>query len=112
MNWRWVAGIAVVAALFIGPCSYVVYQTDIKPGTVTFTVEGKERIAENEDGKWMVYATDGQTFQVTDNIFYWMFDSTDRYREVVVGETYTCDTIGVRWHFLSSYKNIRNCEVS
>ena len=106
-------GVALSLLLLVGGCGavgYGCYSTALKTGEETFTVESKERIAEDNDGKWMVYATDGREFQVADNLFFGLFDSTDRYRALEVGETYSCQTIGVRWPLLSEYRNLRECE--
>lgn len=100
---------AVVIVLLVGGCAGCFYETQLKTGEVEITVEGKERIAENNDGKWMVFATDGETYQVTDNILFGLTNSTDRYRALEVGETYRCQTIGVRWPLFSRYKNLRDC---
>lgn len=110
-NIPWIALtiVAVIAALFIGGC-YGCYQTTLKEQTETFTVEEKMRIAEENDGKWLVFATDGREFEVTDNLLKGLTNSTERYRELKVGHTYECTTIGVRWPLFSLYRNLKDCE--
>lgn len=110
-NVGWTALIVVVVIAVLGGCGGCFYATQLKTGEVEFTVESKERIAEENDGKWMVFATDGQTYQVTDNWFFGLTESTDRYRALEVGATYRCSTVGVRWSLISEYKNLRDCEL-
>jgi hypothetical protein len=77
--------------------------------TVTFKVEGKERIAEDGDGKWLVYASNGETYENTDAWFHGKTRSTDLNRDVVVGHTLRCEINGFRSGLLSSYKNLLKC---
>lgn len=103
--------IAVVVVLFIGGCGYAFYASQVATGEVDLTVEGKERIAEDNSGKWVVFATDGTTYQVTDNILFGLTESTDRYHDLEVDKSYHCKYIGDRWHFpITLYKNLYDCE--
>lgn len=110
------AGDGILAALFlifmvvcIGGCGYTVLYLPNKSGEATFQVESKERIAEGGDGKWLVFAVDGETFQITDNLFRGRFDSTDLYRRLTPGHTYRCETTGARVPLLSEYRNLIDC---
>ena len=103
------------AALLVGLVLWLgatLFYLPLHDGKVDFTVEGKERIADDGDGKWMVYAADGETFQITDNWLKGKTNSTDRYRELEVGQRYRCSTTGARWPLLSEYRNLLDCEVA
>ncbi len=96
--------------------------------TVTFTVAGKERIAEDGDGKWVVYAKPGpgigdgnavdvedpgavgETFENTDDLFHGKTRSTDLQNTLRVGRAYHCQVNGVRVGFFSGYRNLLDCE--
>lgn len=77
---------------------------------IAITVDGKERIAEDNDGKWVVYAKSGETFENTDAWFHGKSDSTNLQRKLVVGKTYRCLVNGKRFTVLSWYRNILECE--
>lgn len=74
--------------------------------TVTITVEDKgiKRSGENSD-KYLIY-TDNGTYEITDTIAYFRWNSSDLYGEMKVGHTYECKVCGWRIPFLSSYENI------
>lgn len=102
--------LAIAAILLVGGCGGCFYATQVKTGEVELTVESKERIAEENGGKWLVFATDGNVYQVTDNILFGKTDSTDRYHDLQVGTTYRCKAVGVRIHFpITEYRNLIDC---
>jgi prepilin-type N-terminal cleavage/methylation domain-containing protein len=74
--------------------------------TVIITVEDKaiKRKGDSDD-KYLIY-TDKGTFEITDSIAYWRWDSSDLYGKIKVGHTYECKVCGWRIPILSSYKNI------
>lgn len=102
--------IALLIAAVVALGGFAFYQTQLKTGEVTFTVDSKERIAENNDGKYLVFSTDDQVYQVTDNLLFGMTDSSNRYAALDEGVTYKCETIGIRFSLFSLYQNLRNCE--
>lgn len=79
------------------------------PATATFTVAEKIP-AHGNDGKYLINTTDDRTFSVEDSIFKTTYNSTDRYRRLKEGVTYTCETFGVRSHFMSQYRNLISCK--
>lgn len=77
--------------------------------TVVITVVSKERIAEKNSGKYLVY-TKGEVFEVTDTVSYWRFDSSELYGELGEGKSYRCKISGWRVPFFSWYRNIIEIE--
>lgn len=74
--------------------------------TVTITIEDKGiKRHDKGDDKYLIY-TDKGTFEITDSIAYWRWNSSDLYGRIKVGNTYDCTVCGWRIPFLSSYKNI------
>ena len=74
--------------------------------TVTITVEDKavKRHGDSDD-KYLIY-TDNGTYEITDSLAYWRWDSSDLYGKMKVGHTYECKICGWRIPFFSTYKNI------
>lgn len=102
---------AVIAAiLLVGGCAGCFYTTQIKTGEVEFTVKSKERVAEDNGGKYLIFTTEDKAYQVTDNILFGETNSSGRYSALEVGETYRCTAIGVRFTLTSTYKNLIDCE--
>ena len=77
--------------------------------TVTFTVEDKAIKRYGDDDKYLVY-TDNGTYEITDSLVYWRWDSSDLYGKIKVGETYEAKVYGWRIPIFSSYKNIVSIE--
>ncbi len=55
--------------------------------------------------KYLVY-TDNAVYQVTDNVFFLRFDSSDDYGKLKQGGMFKVEVIGWRIPFLSQYQNI------
>lgn len=72
---------------------------------VTFTVTDKERITEDDSSKYLIF-TDIETFENTDTVFYWKFNSSDIYGKIKEGNTYTAKVVGFRLPAVSMYRNI------
>lgn len=103
-----VAVAGLVCWLLIGGWLY--YASWGTKTTETIIVEGTERIAEDNDGKWVVYEKDGETFQNTDAWFQGKTNSTDLQRQIKAGHTYRCEVNGFRFTLLSWYRNILDCD--
>lgn len=100
-------GIALALSVALwGGFYWMAYGTE---DTLTFKVEGKERIQSGDDGKWMIYAVGGETYENTDAWFHGKTHSTDLYRDIVVKHTLRCKVNGFRSGLLSSYKNLLEC---
>lgn len=76
---------------------------------VVVTVTGKERIVSKESSKYLIF-TDGETFQNTDSLFYFKFNSSDLYGKLKEGRVYRMKVYGYRVPFLSWYRNIVSIE--
>ena len=72
---------------------------------VTIMVSGKERIAEEGGGKYLVF-TEGEVFQNTDCLFRGKFNSSDVYGQLEPGKSYRALVYGWRIPFFSMYRNI------
>lgn len=74
--------------------------------TVIITVEdkGTKRSGSNSD-KYLIY-TDNGTYEITDSIAFFRWNSSDLYGSMKIGSTYECTVCGFRNPFLSSYENI------
>jgi len=108
--WGIGALIAVVIVAVLALCAWGFYTTQLKQSDVTITVQSKERIAEEGGGKYLVFTTDDEAYQVTDNILFGKTDSSNRYAALDEGVTYDCTAVGVRFSLFSMYKNLIDCE--
>ena len=70
------------------------------------TIKSTERVADNEDSKYLVWTTDGETLEITDSLFFFRWDSSDTYGKLEEGKTYKVLVAGWRVPFLSMYENI------
>lgn len=76
---------------------------------VTITVTDKDR-ATSENGTSHRIYSERETFIVKDSIYYWTFNSADRYRELKRGKTYACKAVGWRIPALSMFRNLISCQ--
>lgn len=109
-NWNIGGGIAVIILIVVALFAWGFYTTQLKTSTVTFTVQSKERVAEGGGGKYLVFSTDDEAYQVTDNILFGKTDSSNRYAALDEGSTYECEAVGVRFSLFSMYKNLIDCK--
>jgi hypothetical protein len=101
--------VAIVVVALLALCGWGFYTTQVKTSKVEFTVASKELIAEQNSEKYLVFTTDDEAFQVTDNILYGKTDSSSRYAALDEGATYECTAVGVRLSLFSLYKNLIEC---
>lgn len=73
--------------------------------TVTITVTDKSVKRYNDKDKYLIYTNEG-TYEITDTVAYFRFNSSDLYGKIEVGKTYECKVCGWRIPIFSSYKNI------
>ena len=90
-----------VTVLAVG--SGVVYRNTAE--TVEITVIEKERVISNDESKYLIF-TEDEVFENTDTFVFLKFNSSDLYRDLRVGETYTVTVAGWRLPVLSMYRNI------
>ena len=96
--------VAIVSMLLLG-IGFPYWTAD----TVTITVTDKERVVERSgnsvSSKYLVF-TETETFENTDCLARFKFNSSDVQGRLKTGETYTVDVYGWRIPFLSAYRNI------
>jgi hypothetical protein len=89
---------------------FVAYGTD---EYVKFTVTDKERIVNNtsegSSSKYIIFTNRG-SFENTDTVFYWKWNSSDLYSSINKDKTYIAHVYGFRVGFLSLYQNIISVE--
>lgn len=69
------------------------------------TVSDKERIGLDDTYKYLVY-TNSETFENTDTIYYFKYNSSDLQNDLKIDSTYTVTVTGFRIPFLSEHRNI------
>lgn len=72
---------------------------------VTFTVDKAERVSDRTSSRYLVF-TENETFENTDSIAFFKFNSSDIYGQINEGKIYKAKVAGVRIPFLSKYRNI------
>lgn len=77
----------------------------------TFTVQKLERVvdANGEGAKYLVF-TENETFENTDELILFKFNSSDVHGMMREGGTYKAQVAGIRIPFLSWYRNIISVE--
>ncbi len=76
---------------------------------VTFTVKEKERVANDEDSKYLIFTKD-EVFENTDSFYHHKYNSSDLYGYLEVGKTYKCEVFGERNPRWTWYRNLVACE--
>jgi|TARA_R110002126_G_scaffold3263_1_gene18384 hypothetical protein len=71
----------------------------------TFTVKKMERTG-GDKGKYLLWTTDNDVYQVADSWANLHFSASDVYGEIEKGKTYKADTYGWRFGVLSMYPNV------
>lgn len=100
--------------LVVPTCSYSVHK--LTTDKATFVVTDKERAVKrdsdgNVESKYLIF-TDAETFENTDTIWGWKFNSSDVYGRIPIGQKCVAKVNGFRVSWLSWYRNILdiNCE--
>lgn len=96
--------LAAVCAVGIGACASSYYALE----TATVTVVGKESVSTENGHEYRVYAED-KTYVIKDSVVRTRFNSSDLYRELRQGRTYTCKTQGWRVPLFSMFENLMSC---
>lgn len=76
---------------------------------VECTVQDKWVKRKGDDEKYLV-SCDEEVYQITDNILYGKFNSSDIYAKLKINKKYKLTVTGFRSGFLSSYRNINKFE--
>lgn len=79
-------------------------------------ITGKERIVETDNegrasSKYLIF-TKNETFENTDSLWGWKFNSSDVYGKIKEGQICTFKVVGWRLPLLSWYRNILKAECS
>lgn len=77
--------------------------------TVECTVQDKWIKRNGEVEKYLV-SCDDEVYQITDNILYGKFNSSDIYARLKINKKYKLTVTGFRSGFLSAYRNINKFE--
>lgn len=106
----YIVSLVIIMAVALLP----LYATSFNDTEYIVTITEKERVANSESSKYLIYAEDEQgelvVFENTDNLFRFKFDSSNIYGELKVGHTYKMTVVGYRVPFLSMYQNIIDIE--
>ena len=99
-----VCALLLIGGLIIGSLGLCIYAPfDRDDYTVTVTDKGVKRY--NSSDKYLIY-TDKGTFEMTDTLVHWRYDTSDEYAKIEVGKTYAIVTYGLRIPFFSMFENI------
>jgi len=78
--------------------------------TEEIIVKKAERVNTSRDGKYLVFSTDNNVYEITDSYWWWSFDASDRYAIIEPNTKYKCVITGWRCRFLSDYPNLIKIE--
>ncbi|PZD72314.1 hypothetical protein C1752_03901 [Acaryochloris thomasi RCC1774] len=96
---------AIVACLTVMPLvAYPIFQHATQDD-VTFTIDKAERVLDGRSSRYLIFTKD-ETFENTDSIAFFKFDSSDIYGRIDEGKTYRAKVSGARMPLFSSYRNI------
>ena len=88
--------------------------TNFNDHSEVITITDKERINKNDDSKYIVWGKDENgtvhTFENTDSLLRWKWNSSDVQGEIQEGKTYKLNLIGYRFGPFSKYENIISYE--
>ena len=74
---------------------------------VVFRVEKTERVTDSngQRSRYLIFTKD-ETFENTDRLLMWKFNSSDIYGAIKPNQSYQAKVVGLRVPFLSWYRNI------
>lgn len=102
-----VIGIGVLFAVMASCSAGISYGTIKTVSNVTITDKERivERSGESTSSKYLVF-TDTETFENTDSLWHFKFDSSDIYGKFQPGQVCDLTVTGFRVSFMSMYRNI------
>ena len=106
-NYKWLA-IIIAVILVISMLPHINKVIDTRDVTVTIT----DKVVKNydNDSKYLVFTEDAygnvETYEITDSLLKFRFNSSDVYAALKVGSTYRLTIGGWRNNFFSWYPNI------
>lgn len=103
----WIAVIAVIISLLVSSSGSLIQF--LTQQDVSIKIVHKERVVvgsgSNVSGKYLIWAT-GETFENTDSILFWKWNSSDLFGQILDGHKYVVRVGGWRVQYLSWYRNI------
>ena len=103
--------IVIVGLLLVGVLFSAI--AHMERGTVRFEVQGRERVLSDKgnrvESKYLVF-TNRETFEVTDSLLEWRFNSSDTYGRLEEGKCFVGEAYGWRVPLLSMYRNLVKVE--
>ena len=101
--WFGLAGVTTLVVVL------VMAATRVTVDYVTATVTSKESVARGKGHKYLIF-TEGETFENTDSLAFWKFNSSDIYGRIKAGKRYRFKVRGWRVPMFSWYRNILDAE--
>ena len=95
-----IAIIAVIGVILLPGILKVCNQQEVIVTVTDKGIKGKD-----SNDKYLIY-TDVTTYEITDSLLKWRWNSSDLYGAIQVGKTYKIETGGYRIGILSEYPNI------
>lgn len=112
MNKKGFSGLLVIVIFVAVIVSFgVIHLTTeyLKESEIEITVKDKERVVYSKSSQYLVW-TENEVFRNTDTLMKWKFNSSDLQGKLEKGKTYHCKVYGWRINFISTYRNLINCE--
>lgn len=100
-TWQSLATVSFIAVPLI---AYPVFHY-VTQDHATFTVDKAERVVDGNSSRYLIF-TENETFENTDSIAFFKFNSSDIYGRIDEGKTYKAKVSGTRVPFLSWYRSI------
>jgi hypothetical protein len=85
---------------------------DLTYSDTKITIKNKWVDVQDKEGKYLIGATSGEVFIISDTLINWRYDSSTLYNSLEVGMTCHLRTSGWRFPLFSNYRNILKAECS
>lgn len=106
-----VAFVTIFIVLFVFSISFQIFSYTLEE-TMVVTIEDKERINQEDESYYLVFATDENgkpiVFKNVDSLLFGKWDSSNVQAGLKIGKTYEVTLRGMRIPFFSMYQNIIN----
>ena len=74
--------------------------------TTSYCVKEKERVTTGKSGKYMIFTTNNEVYEITDSLLHGRWDSSNIYGYIDAGKCYESKLQGFRMPFFSLQPNI------
>ena len=112
-SWSGALGASVCFLVISSSFAMPIIQATSSSEMVDIVVVDKDRITtgsgESMSSKYLIF-TETETFENTDSLTRWKFNSSDIQGQLRVGQAYQVEVYGYRIPFLSQYRNIVDVE--